>query len=238
MRGLKGLSCSETQLKKLRGDNGSGYGIEKLLVENKASGISVAQELRNRLYNHEEFAVQLIDAKGHDKLSRLYSIQHIFAGGADLLLLHWWHGRTWLLRRHRNSLAESTTDLVDIRHLWPSNIFAKSAFSLGAQNVRRRLQSRSNRTSGQEPKSRFTVYNWKNKIDTCERRCRCHESALQHMAKVLASLRSSAGARNRTTCVRTCGITAKDDNMAAREGLDRFVAGSYAAARTEDSEGN
>lgn len=56
------------------------YNVEKLLVENKASGISVAQELR-RLYNHEEFAVQLIDPKGHDKLSRLYSIQHIFAEG-------------------------------------------------------------------------------------------------------------------------------------------------------------
>lgn len=56
------------------------YSVDKLLVENKASGISVAQELR-RLYNHEEFAVQLLDPKGHDKLSRLYSIQHIFAEG-------------------------------------------------------------------------------------------------------------------------------------------------------------
>jgi len=56
------------------------YGVEKLLVENKASGISVAQEIR-RLYGYEEFAVQLIDPKGQDKLARLYSLQHLFAEG-------------------------------------------------------------------------------------------------------------------------------------------------------------
>lgn len=56
------------------------YGVDKLLVENKASGYSVAQEIR-RLYGHEEFAVQLIDPKGIDKLARLYSIQHLFAEG-------------------------------------------------------------------------------------------------------------------------------------------------------------
>jgi len=51
-----------------------------LLVENKASGYSVAQEIR-RLYGHEEFAVQLVDPKGHDKLARLFSLQHLFAEG-------------------------------------------------------------------------------------------------------------------------------------------------------------
>lgn len=56
------------------------YNVDKLLVENKASGYSVAQELR-RLYGHEEFTVQLIDPKGADKLARIYSIQHLFAEG-------------------------------------------------------------------------------------------------------------------------------------------------------------
>jgi len=56
------------------------YGVDKLLVENKASGYSVAQELR-RVYGHDEFAVHLIDPKGLDKTARLYSIQHIFAEG-------------------------------------------------------------------------------------------------------------------------------------------------------------
>jgi predicted phage terminase large subunit-like protein len=50
------------------------------LIENKAAGHSVAQEIR-RLYGHEDFAVQLVDPKGQDKLSRLYSIQHLFAEG-------------------------------------------------------------------------------------------------------------------------------------------------------------
>lgn len=56
------------------------YGVEKLLVENKASGYSVAQELR-RVYGYDEFFVHLLDPKGLDKLARLYSIQHLFAEG-------------------------------------------------------------------------------------------------------------------------------------------------------------
>jgi predicted phage terminase large subunit-like protein len=56
------------------------YGVDKLLVENKASGYSVAQELR-RVYGYDEFFVHLIDPKGIDKLARLYSIQHLFAEG-------------------------------------------------------------------------------------------------------------------------------------------------------------
>lgn len=54
--------------------------VDKLLVEGKASGLSVAQEMR-RLYGHEDFAVQIIDPKSQDKLARLYSVQHLFAEG-------------------------------------------------------------------------------------------------------------------------------------------------------------
>ena len=54
--------------------------VDKLLIENKAAGISVAQEMR-RLYGNEKFAVQLSDPKSQDKLSRLYSVQHLFAEG-------------------------------------------------------------------------------------------------------------------------------------------------------------
>jgi predicted phage terminase large subunit-like protein len=56
------------------------FKVDKLLIENKAAGISTAQEIR-RLYGHEDFGVQLIDPKSQDKLSRLYSIQHLFAEG-------------------------------------------------------------------------------------------------------------------------------------------------------------
>jgi len=52
--------------------------VDKLIIENKAAGYSIAQEMR-RLYGHENFAVQLVDPKGQDKLARLYSIQHLFA---------------------------------------------------------------------------------------------------------------------------------------------------------------
>lgn len=56
------------------------YKVDKLLIENKASGHSVAQEMR-RLFGHEDFGVQLIDPKGQDKIARLYSVQHLFAEG-------------------------------------------------------------------------------------------------------------------------------------------------------------
>ena len=56
------------------------FKVDKLIIENKAAGHSVAQEIR-RLFNHEDWAVQLIDPKGLDKLTRLYAIQHLFAEG-------------------------------------------------------------------------------------------------------------------------------------------------------------
>ena len=34
-----------------------------------------------RSYNNEKYAIQLSDPKSQDKLSRLYSVQHIFADG-------------------------------------------------------------------------------------------------------------------------------------------------------------
>ena len=54
--------------------------VDLLLIENKAAGHSVAQEIR-RLYNHEDWGVQMYDPKTLDKLARLYSIQHLFAEG-------------------------------------------------------------------------------------------------------------------------------------------------------------
>lgn len=56
------------------------FKCDNVLIENKASGISVAQELR-RVYGHENFSVQLNDPKSQDKISRLYSVQHLFSEG-------------------------------------------------------------------------------------------------------------------------------------------------------------
>lgn len=52
--------------------------IDLLMIENKAAGISVAQEMR-RLYGHEKFGVMLKDPKSTDKLSRLHSVAPLFA---------------------------------------------------------------------------------------------------------------------------------------------------------------
>jgi len=54
--------------------------IDYLLIENKASGISVSQELR-RLFGYENYGVRLIDPKGLDKVARTYAIQHLFSEG-------------------------------------------------------------------------------------------------------------------------------------------------------------
>ncbi len=54
--------------------------VDKLLIENKAAGHSVAQEVR-RLMASEDFGVQMYDPKTLDKMARLYAVQHIFAEG-------------------------------------------------------------------------------------------------------------------------------------------------------------
>lgn len=54
--------------------------VDRLLIENKASGHSVNQELR-RLYQNASFGVHLVDPKRMDKMARLYATQHIFSEG-------------------------------------------------------------------------------------------------------------------------------------------------------------
>ena len=54
--------------------------VDQLLIENKAAGHSVAQEIR-RMYGYEKFGVHMFDPKSQDKLARLYSVQHLFAEG-------------------------------------------------------------------------------------------------------------------------------------------------------------
>ena len=54
--------------------------VDQLLIENKAAGHSVAQEIR-RMYGYERFGVHMYDPKSQDKIARLYSVQHLFAEG-------------------------------------------------------------------------------------------------------------------------------------------------------------
>lgn len=65
------------------------YKVDRLLIESKAAGISVAQEIR-RVHSRASFGVQLIDPKAQDKTARLYSIEHLFAEG-----LIWAPDRDW-----------------------------------------------------------------------------------------------------------------------------------------------
>jgi phage terminase large subunit-like protein len=52
--------------------------VDLLMIENKASGISVSQEMA-RIYGHEAWGVELNDPKSTDKLSRLHSVVPLFA---------------------------------------------------------------------------------------------------------------------------------------------------------------
>lgn len=54
------------------------YKVDKLLIEGKASGISVSQEI-HRLFADRTWGTQLINPKG-DKVARLMSIEHLFSG--------------------------------------------------------------------------------------------------------------------------------------------------------------
>ena len=55
------------------------HGVDRLLIENKASGLSAAQEIR-RLVREEEFTIETVNPKG-DKTARLIGVQPLFAGG-------------------------------------------------------------------------------------------------------------------------------------------------------------
>lgn len=56
------------------------FKVDTLLIESRASGLSVAQEIR-RLYYEESWGVQLIDPKAQDKVARAYAVQHLFSEG-------------------------------------------------------------------------------------------------------------------------------------------------------------
>ena len=107
--------------------------VDKLLIENKASGISVSQEIR-RLYNRERWSVQLNDPKSMDKVSRLYSIQHIFSEG-----MVYAPDRTWaekVITQVGQFPKGKHDDLVDttsqaLRHLRDIGLLTRSEERMG-----------------------------------------------------------------------------------------------------------
>ncbi len=55
------------------------FKVDRLLIEAKASGHSVAQEIR-RLHGREDWAVHIVNPQG-DKVARAHAVQHLFAQG-------------------------------------------------------------------------------------------------------------------------------------------------------------
>lgn len=105
------------------------YHVDKLLVENKAAGHSLAQEIR-RVYGYDDFAVQLVDPKAQDKMARLYSIQHIFSEG-----LIYAPDRSWsdmVINQTAQFPRGKHDDLVDtvsmgLRHLRETGMLVRGA---------------------------------------------------------------------------------------------------------------
>lgn len=57
-----------------------GSPVDALVIEAKASGLSVGQEIK-RLVREEEFAIHLVNPGAQDKVARAYSVQHLFSNG-------------------------------------------------------------------------------------------------------------------------------------------------------------
>lgn len=56
------------------------FPVDRLIIEGKASGISIAQELRRLYGNVGSFGVEIIDpTKWGDKVARMYAVQHMFS---------------------------------------------------------------------------------------------------------------------------------------------------------------
>lgn len=71
-------SCTKDQ----RNISGPRFEVDRLLIENKAAGHSVAQELHRLIGFSGQFGVELIDPRQFgDKEARVHSVQHLFSEG-------------------------------------------------------------------------------------------------------------------------------------------------------------
>lgn len=100
------------------------FKVDRLLVEAKASGLSVAQEIR-RLYINDTWGVQLINPGSLDKVARAYSVQHLFSEGMVWAPFIGREPRKWadmLMRQMASFPRAAHDDLTDsatmaLRHL-------------------------------------------------------------------------------------------------------------------------
>jgi predicted phage terminase large subunit-like protein len=103
--------------------------VDLLLIEAKASGISVSQELR-RLYGNEDWGVQMINPGAQDKMARLYSVQHLFAEGMIYAPDRAWADQ--VITQCAQFPRAKHDDLVDtvsqaLRHLRTTGMLTRSA---------------------------------------------------------------------------------------------------------------
>jgi predicted phage terminase large subunit-like protein len=89
------------------------YKVDLLLIENKAAGISVAQEMR-RLFANSRFGVQLFDPKSQDKMSRLISVQHLFAEGLIFAPTERYKWVDMVIKQIENFPAAKHDEFVDL----------------------------------------------------------------------------------------------------------------------------
>lgn len=73
------------------------FPVDRLIIESKASGLSVYQEIHKQIQISGKFGVELFDPKKYgDKTARLYSVQHLFS--SDMIYVPWIYplGFTWV----------------------------------------------------------------------------------------------------------------------------------------------
>ena len=104
------------------------FRVDRILIEGKASGISVAQELR-RLYANEDWGVILVNPGAQDKVARLNSVQHLFSEGCVYAPDKAW--AEMVIRQVASFPKGKHDDLVDscsmgIRHLRETSMLIRS----------------------------------------------------------------------------------------------------------------
>jgi hypothetical protein len=116
------------------------YEVDHLLIESKASGITVAQEMRTQFQN-ENFGIETIDpSRMGDKVARAHAVVHLFSNGrvyAPQIFIHEenrWDWPTWarlVIDRMRVFPKGSRKDIVDamtqaLRHLRDTGMAPRS----------------------------------------------------------------------------------------------------------------
>jgi predicted phage terminase large subunit-like protein len=121
------------------------FKIDTVIIEDKAAGISLSQELR-RSFRTEDFGVILTKPKGLDKVSRLYSVQHLFADG-----IIWAPDKEWaemVIRQVSSFPKAKHDDLVDtvsyaMRYLRESGLLQRAPERLAELEEGMRFKGRS-----------------------------------------------------------------------------------------------